>query len=481
MVDGSSPRGSGRTGRSARWTTWLLVGSFAGVLGCSDGDPAADEPTEWPRTLPSLLEQGERRGLRLVRSIIHAHSPVSHDACDYEGWVDGALADPQCLENLRHAVCVLHIDALLLTDHSPHVDAVGFEQALWLDAVRGDEPVTEGGALVASRMACPEGHTALVTVGSENRLMPINLRRHPLEGATPEERYAAYNADGPEAVEVFREAGAAVLVPHTESRSLEYLQDIGVDGVEIYNTHANVDPNIRSQWLGLDSWSYVEPLLKFAFAANDLAPDLAILAFLSENQNALDKWDALLAEGQRLTGLGGGDAHENTLPNLLSDGERGDSYRRMMRWFSNHLLVNDLDIDAVNQAVRVGRMYVAFEAFGTPEGFDFVATQGTETVEMGGEAAVGATLRVTRPGLPDGHPAVPAPELTLRILRSSPTGGEVVAEGDGETLEYLAAEAGAYRAEVRMVPHHARPFLAAEADALVREVPWIYSNPVYVF
>jgi hypothetical protein len=76
---------------------------------------------------------------------------------------------------------------------------------------------------------------------------------------------------------------------------------------------------------------------------------------------------------------------------------------------------------------------------------------------------------------------MPAPELTLRILRSTPTGGEVVAEGEGETLEYLAAEPGAYRAEVRMVPHHARPFLAAEADALIREVPWIYSNPVYVF
>ncbi|HJL15845.1 MAG TPA: hypothetical protein RMH99_09325 [Sandaracinaceae bacterium LLY-WYZ-13_1] len=41
-------------------------------------------------------------------------------------------------------------------------------------------------------------------------------------------------------------------------------------------------------------------------------------------------------------------------------------------------------------------------------------------------------------------------------------------------------EPGAYRAEVRMVPEHARPFLGSRADRLVREVVWVYANPVHV-
>ena len=31
-----------------------------------------------------------------------------------------------------------------------------------------------------------------------------------------------------------------------------------------------------------------------------------------------------------------------------------------------------------------------------------------------------------------------------------------------------------------MLPEHARPFLGSLADDLVREVPWIYSNAIFV-
>ena len=40
-----------------------------------------------------------------------------------------------------------------------------------------------------------------------------------------------------------------------------------------------------------------------------------------------------------MIGTAGTDAHQNVLPILLRDGERGDSYRRMLRWFSNMVLV----------------------------------------------------------------------------------------------------------------------------------------------
>jgi hypothetical protein len=31
-----------------------------------------------------------------------------------------------------------------------------------------------------------------------------------------------------------------------------------------------------------------------------------------------------------------------------------------------------------------------------------------------------------------------------------------------------------------MVPNHARAALGRRADTLVREVPWVYSNPIFV-
>ena len=98
------------------------------------------------------------------------------------------------------------------------------------------------------------------------------------------------------------------------------------------------------------------------------------------NQVSLDRWDTLLAEGLRIGGSGGCDAHENTFPMEFSDGERADSYRRMMFWISNHLVVDDLSPDGIREALANQRMYVTSEVFGTPVGFDFTAD---DTIDMG--------------------------------------------------------------------------------------------------
>src|SRR5690606_38614723 len=110
----------------------------AGVdAGPSDGGPSG--PRFWPRTLPPMSELGPRRGRSIARTTVHLHSPLSHDACDGEGWVDGALNDEACLAHLRDALCVLRLAAAMLTDHSPHVDEVSLEDALWL--AEGDERI----------------------------------------------------------------------------------------------------------------------------------------------------------------------------------------------------------------------------------------------------------------------------------------------------------------------------------------------------
>lgn len=295
----------------------------------------------------------------------------------------------------------------------------------------------------------------------------------------PEALSAVYDADGPDAASTFRAAGALVFYAHTEGHPIERIRESAPDGVEIYNTHANVDPRIRAEHLGLTESDYLGMLLRFAQPASRMEPDLSLLAFWSENGNALGKWDTLLAEGMHLVGVGGCDAHENTFRQEMPDGERGDSFRRMMIWHSNHLLVDEVSYEGVMDALGRGRAYLTFEVFGTPVGFDFYADDGGSVAEMGGQTRVGATLRLRRPSLPEGFPADPPPRITLRILRAAPAGGVEVARGEGESLEHVVGEPGAYRAEVRMVPEHARPYLGRFADALVREVVWVYSNAIH--
>ncbi|HJL15846.1 MAG TPA: hypothetical protein RMH99_09330 [Sandaracinaceae bacterium LLY-WYZ-13_1] len=427
--------------RRRRWSLGCAPWLALAVAGCVDDATPADAgrdaeagqdagpPPRWPSELMASEGLGERRGRAVARSIVHLHSPLSHDACDGAGWVDGALADEACLAHFREAMCALRLDAVMLTDHAPHVEEVGFEAALWIEG--GDEPVRDAdGRVVASRLACPDGHRVLVTAGSENTLMPLALSRHPGDPGDPDALRALYDDDSPEAVAAFRDAGALIWQPHTEGRSLEALRATDLDGLELYTLHANVDPGIREEALGLDPAGFVPALLDFTRPALGLPPDLAVLAFLEPNRVALDRWDALLAEGRRVAATGGCDAHENALPMELADGERADSYRRMMFWIQNHLLVDERSFDGVREALDAGRLYVTSEVFGPPVGFDFVAGDADGVHEMGDEAALGAVLRVTRPRLPEGWPAEPPPAVSMHLLRATADGAVEVAAGD---------------------------------------------------
>jgi hypothetical protein len=461
------------------------AGTGAGDVdaGVDAAAPDAGPVPVWPNDNPDTTTLGDRRGRHLARTIVHLHSPLSHDACDGMGFVTGTgLNDPACLADFRAAACTLRMDALMVTDHATHLSEVSFEDAFWMNAAMGDEAVRDAsGAMIAMRMACPDGRRVLVTVGSENAMMPVGLLHHPGTSTDPAAINALYGMDGASAAQAFRDAGALVFYAHTESKTLDQIRAAQPTGIEIYNTHANVDPHIRPDYLGLPSLSYIGMLTRFTNAANRMAPDLALLSFLEEAHPDLVTWDTLLAEGMHLTGTGGCDAHENSFPQRMPDGERGDSYRRMMHWHDQHLLVDTMDRDGVMDALAHGRLYVTFEVFGTPVDFDFRAEGAAGAIaEMGDTIPVGATLHVVRPSLPAGFPSTPAPTIHIRIVRAAMGGGVEVASGDGAELTFTTTEPGAYRAEVRMVPEHTRPYLGSSATELIHEVPWVYANPIYV-
>lgn len=455
---------------------------LAVLVACGDGGSSTSLPA-WQKTLPpaTVLATGMDRGLVPARGIVHLHSPYSHDACDgMPRDASGAPNEP-CLEHLRAALCADQIDFAALTDHD---DTMADEDFTTLFSMRdGDEAVMDAmGQQIASRITCDDGHHVLVTIGSENDLMPIMLDRHVT--GTVQERHDIYNGTDATAIAAMRDAGALLWVAHTEQHPTDQLNTIEPDGIELYNLHANLDPDIREQYLGLDSAGAIAAAVEFADTnEGGPEPDLALLGFLTPNQPALTRWNDLLAEGRHVPATAGSDAHENALPVTLADGERGDSYRRVLRWFSNIVLVdNPDDPAAIEAALAGGQVFTLFEIMGTPEGFDVYATGGSGTIELGGSAPFDAThLVVHVPTVRGLDPSLPAPEIHATVLRAAAGAPEIVASGEGPELDVALPGPGAYRVEVAITPHHLGPYLRdLGPDFAEQELPWIYTSAIYL-
>jgi len=72
------------------------------------------------------------------------------------------------------------------------------------------------------------------------------------------------------------------------------------------------------------------------------------------------------------------------------------------------------------------------------------------------------------------------PALKARILRAIEGGFEEVAVGEGN-LSFTPTVAGAYRSEIRIIPHHLKEDLNDDAtEVLAHDYPWVYSNAIYV-
>jgi hypothetical protein len=466
---------------------WPLLGLLL-ASGCGGGGASAPDAgpqyAAWDPTLPSASVMGVRRGLTPARGIIHLHSPYSHDACDGEPKNPDGTIKEDCLADLRFGLCKTHQDYASLTDHDASMADVDWGPEIFVE--RGsDEPIMDtDGNMWASRIHCDDGHTVLLFVGGENDLMPIMLHGHP--PGDLQTRHDVYNGNTPDTVLAYKALGGIAWIAHSESKDIALLRTLGLDGMEIYNLHANIDPNIRPMYLGLDASGAITAAVQFASMEPPAPePDLALVSFLLENQPSLDKWHTLLSEGVHIPGSAGSDAHENALPIILKDGERGDSYRRVLRWFANVVLVADpTDPVQIHDALEAGRMFVVFEVFGTPEGFDWRADQNGGSKEMGDTVTLAGgaiTLTAVTPTIHAFDARLPAPEITTRILHVAGGAATEVASGTG-TVTFTPTEPGAYYSEVKIVPHHIEPYLGtlAAKGYAGQSYVWIYGNPIYV-
>jgi hypothetical protein len=452
--------------------------ALAFLAACGGG--GGPSPAKWQKDLPEAREIWDARGLVGARGIVHLHSPYSHDACDNNPRPGGA-PDEQCLADLRAALCTTRIDFAALTDHD---DTMADEDFTTLFSMRGtDEAVMIGTDQVASRILCDNGHQVLVMIGGENDLMPIMLDRHVAGDVA--QRHATYNGTTAADAQAFRDAGGLVWVAHTESKSLEMLREVQPNGIEVYNLHANIDPDIRKDYLGLPAGDALAKAAEFADTnPGHPEPDLAMLAFLTPNEPAREKWNTLLAEGRRVAATAGSDAHQNAIPIPFADGERGDSYRRVLRWFSNIALVTDPhDPAEIERAMAAGRIFAQFEFLGTPVGLDVHVAQNTGTVyEIGQTVPRNTTLVIQLPKVRGLDPGLPQPTVRARVIAIDGVGVHVLEpEATNGRVEVPLGASGAYRVEILMTPHHLASYLEdLGPDLAEHELPWIYVSPFYV-
>ena len=485
-------------GKSQVVYTGILSAALLLAVGC--GSPGTDAGTDaassdagidsgpsdaGPQWEPGLLSTDKLppiRGMRLARGIIHLHTVYSHDACDGMPEIDGMPNEP-CNQDLRYGLCTTKMDYALQTDHDDLLGFTPFDEAVLTRP--GDEPIVDPvtGALVANRIVCADGHRVLTMVGSEQTFMPVGFNHHPNNLPPGMALHDTYGNSDPAVIADFVAAGAVPLVAHTEERDVPTLLAANTAGFEIYNLHAQLDPESREMYLGLPALSYINDLAVYNDGGG--VPDLAFLVFYTPNDNALEKWNEVLGT-RPAVGTLGTDAHQNVFPIPFTDGERLDSYRRMFRWFSNWLLVADVDPDNIRGALSSGRLVGVMEILGTPTGFDFFAAPGGDpamAVEMGGNVSLAAapTLEVSAPAVLDRLPSQPEPEVIVRLLRVVGSTTEIVAEGGpGEDVSFTPTVPGVYRVEVSIVPLHWTGFLGADPTPYLVPYTWIYANPIYV-
>lgn len=366
---------------------------------------------------------------------------------------DEGVFSEDCLSDFRDGLCRNGMDFAFVTDHPGYMAHQDYEDLKLLregDTDLGDRTVLECGTVLFP--------------GTEDDSMTVGLVEH--VPGTVEERDALYNRSDAESYAAFTAAGADIYQNHPEGMELEELvrrSEWGMTGLEIFNLHAMFGPDIREEDLGLEPFSWVEDI--GPFTEGEAEPDLLYIAVHQDQPPSLEHWDALLQLGPTV-GIGGTDAHQNVLNWELADGERVDSYRRMMSWFSNWVLVEDEDFQG---SLASGRNAVVFEFLGVPDQLD---------VRIGdlelGETGEGGTLSISCTSLASTSPrGLQDPELRVEVRRD----GEVVGSGCGD---HDATTPGVYRVSWYITPLHLSDFLG-DAEALAeREHPWIHAGAIRV-
>ncbi len=284
--------------------------------------------------------------------------------------------------------------------------------------------------LVGSELSTPSGH-----------LLGLGLDHDPAY---------RFSGDGLDELEDVRDLGGIAFAAHPFSGRSD-LRWTGWElpgpwGIELLN--------------GDSEWRRAGPRLLLTVGLYELNPRYALLQSLNPPDEALRRWDEVLARRDAV-GIAGADAHSR-LPITKTLRLRFPSYESVFSLVRDHLLLErplsgDVEADrtAVLDALRRGRFYVGLDALAPADGFSFtVESEAGRRWTMGEGLPPLAGARVRAGGR--------VPKGTRLVLRKD---GKPLAESV-ESLDVPLAGSGIYRVEAR-VPGW--------------RVPWVVTNPIAVF
>lgn len=375
--------------------------------------------------------------LNTYRGAMHAHSYWSHDS-------EGTLT------SIIPAAKSTGIDFIFLTDH-PHGNT---------DSIpRGYQGYYDG---------------VLVEPGSEKQ----GFCTWPLDSTVID-----WNEDKDTVVKKIVSNGGIIFYAHSEEP--HHWDNPDYQGMEIYNIHTDTKDE-----------SLPAHIVNFVVNGNKYR-HWALREMFDEQTSILALWDSLNSR-RKIVGFSAVDAHENQniRARYLKDGriewlgpnanpidtveltfwnqwlfdtpdEKGwiftfliDTYQTSFNHVTNYVVADTLSVSSLARHIKRGNLFIAFKSLGDAKGFMYCSRDAAGKVN----AILGDSVRV---------------DQVKSLYAASPLPGQFRLIRNGETIqvspdaEYAftwggPVERGVYRMEVHIN-------LGGE------QVPWIYSNPIYVF
>jgi hypothetical protein len=343
--------------------------------------------------------------------------------------------------------------------HTHYSDGVGTHQDLAMAAVRAGLDlitVTDHNVWVGGK----EGWYAHPETGKEVLLL-MGEEVHDEERSPQVNHYLCLGVDGEvcqyaprpqELINAVRQHGGLGFIAHPIERAAPLFDEPEIPWVDWEVTG----------FIGIELWNYMsefKSLLSTKPAAVFAAffPSLLITGPFPET---LALWDNLLRNGAKVVAIGGADAHANVYS--LGPLKRPVfPYDYLFSAVNTHVLLDEplsRDVTAAKaqalDALRAGRVFVAYDLAGDARGFRFTATSSQGTVSMGDEMRPNGPVTL--------HVASPLP-AGMRLLKN----GREVARARGRALTYETDEPGIYRVE-------------AYRRYRIKPRGWVFSNPIYI-
>ena len=294
--------------------------------------------------------------------------------------------------------------------------------------------------------------SALTLHGNYNGVLFVNGQ----EVDTTTDRFLLLNGDAesnqmnkvstPDFLQKYHALGRVIFITYPEKFKT---WDSNFDGIEVFSLHTNAAKMNPVLFAEDALWSYHG------------YPQLVLAKYFARPDDNLKKFDEIAAS-RKITLFAASDAHSNIGFHLFGDDAQHkiinlkfDSYATIFNVIRNHVLLEKdqpLTQENLLAALKNGHCFVGIDAWSDSRGFNFTA----------GDKIMGDEV-----SLPDNVNLKATAPLPARFVLYK-NGEKVFEAADTREINFQPQEKGAYRVEVYL-------------DSLgSSQMPWIFSNPIYI-